>query len=87
MALRPSCKFTFDDEKTYEGFDLGSTWNGFDNVAVSREVLDELIKDFDFDPDNPDQNSDDFRALLKHPMANGLYSLANGYATMIVRKE
>ena len=40
------CKFTFDDEKVYDGFAHGSTWNGFDNVAVTKETLDKIVADF-----------------------------------------
>ena len=32
------CKFTFDDA-VWNGFSHGSTWNGFDNVAVTKRKL------------------------------------------------
>jgi hypothetical protein len=34
MTPKP-CKFTFDDTPAFDGFDLGSTWNGFDNLPVN----------------------------------------------------
>jgi hypothetical protein len=36
-------QFTFDDGVVYDGFAHGSTWNSFDNVAVTRETLDKII--------------------------------------------
>jgi hypothetical protein len=71
----PPCKFTFDDEKVYNGFSHGSTWNGFDNVAVTKETLDQIKQDSEIDGDYFDIE----------PMDNGLYSLADGFSTQIVR--
>lgn len=63
------CKFTFDDEKVYDGFAHGSTWNGFDNVAVTKETLDQIVADLEFANATPD-DLDNFREL--EPMADGL---------------
>ena len=65
----PTCKFTFDDGIVYEGFAHGSTWNGFDNVAVTRETLDKIIAAC-----RDDESREQFRDI--EPMLeNGLYSL------------
>jgi hypothetical protein len=40
------CKFTFDDTPAFDGFAYGSTWNGFDNVAVTPEVRDQIVAYF-----------------------------------------
>jgi hypothetical protein len=78
------CKFTFDDEKTYEGFSHGSTWNGFNNVAVTKDVLEKIIADMKGDETSGmnDETEESFRAI--QPMENGLYSLGWGFATSIV---
>jgi hypothetical protein len=39
----PPCRFKFDDGIVYDGFAHGCTWNGWDNVAVTRETLDKII--------------------------------------------
>ena len=40
------CKFRFDYPETiYHGFAHGSRWNGFDNVAVTKETLDKIRAD------------------------------------------
>ena len=79
----PACKFTFDDSPVFEGFAHGSTWNGFDNVAVTRETLESIALWFearDFDSDSCAA----FREI--EPMEeNGLYSLGWGFATQIVK--
>jgi hypothetical protein len=72
------CKFTFDDEKQYDGFAHGSSWNGFDNVAVTKATLDQIIADCR-DPDT----ADSFREI--EPTADGLYSLGWGFATQVVK--
>ena len=41
-AALPPCRFRFDDDPTWEGFSHGSTWNGFDNVAATRETLERI---------------------------------------------
>lgn len=78
------CKFTFDDERTFDGFALGSTWNGFDNVAVTEAVL-QQVRDW---MEEGGCDADDVDALLSiHADENGLFSLANGYATQIVEEQ
>lgn len=76
----PACKFTFDDETVYDGFSHGSTWNGFDNVAVTKETLDELMRRCA--ADNDADTLRDYGSI--DPMNNGLYSLGWCFATSIV---
>jgi hypothetical protein len=73
------CKFRFDDEKVWDGFAHGSTWNGFDNVAVNANTLQELIE-----AAPTQEDADMFREI--EPMENGLYSLGWGFATCIVEE-
>jgi hypothetical protein len=76
------CRFRFDwPETVYEGFALGSTWNGFDNVCVTEETLDKIIADVAADGAD-DDTLDQFRCLP--PLPNGLYSLGWGFCTQIV---
>ena len=78
----PVCQFTFDDSPVFDGFAHGSKWNGFDNVAVSKETL-ELIIDWFKSQGFGDDTVESFREL--EPMQeNGLYSLGWGFATQIV---
>jgi hypothetical protein len=70
------CKFTFDDERVFEGFAHGSTWNGFDNVAVTKETLDQIIAA------SSAEDAEAFREI--EPMECGLYSLGWGFTTQIV---
>lgn len=80
-----SCKFRFDyPETVYEGFAHGSTWNGFDNVAVTKATLDKILADIAVDGAN-DDTLDQFREI--EPMADGLYSLGWGFATQIIDTE
>jgi hypothetical protein len=81
------CRFRFDwPEKTYPGFAHGSTWNGFDNVAVTRGTLDEIVADLAADGAN-DETLDQFRERGLAPLPSGLYSLGWGFATLIVEYE
>ncbi len=80
MTTLQPCKFTFDDEAIYDGFAHGSTWNGFDNVAVSKATLDRLIAEA-IDPESKEQ----FTEI--EPMADGLYSLGWGFATQILHDD
>lgn len=72
------CKFTFDDGKVWEGFAEGTTWNGFDNVSVTRSTAAAIDAWFG--------NDGSENAVIGDMVAdeNGLISLANGYATQIV---
>jgi hypothetical protein len=83
----PAIKFTFDDSPEFEGFAHGSTWNGFDNVAVSKEErvrIAEWMRATALSGDAIEEVND----LLSIPamVENGLYSLGWGYATQIVRE-
>jgi hypothetical protein len=80
IRMKP-CKFTFDDEKIFDGFAHGSTWNGFDNVAVTKETLEEIIKWAESHGSTAEE-IEDYRGI--EPMENGLISLGWGYATQIV---
>ena len=77
------CKFTFDDGHVWNGFSHGSTWNGFDDVAVTKEVLEQIIAQFERDGCDAD-TVDGFRSI--EPMLNGLYSFGWGYTTEIVEE-
>ena len=76
MKLTP-CKFCFDDGVPFDGYALGSTWNGFDNVAVTPEVL-EQIKRYSASQGYAEA----FEGL--EPDENGLISFANGFSTVIL---
>ena len=82
-ALQP-CKFGFDFGPDYDGFELGSTWNGFDNVAVLPEVRDQIARDLEAEGGDDDIEAvADLRALPVGP--DGLVYLSHGYATQILR--
>ena len=72
------CKFTFDDTPAFDGFSHGSTWNGFDNVAVTPEVIERIKAYFADDADSVDS----FNNLSVGK--DGLISLGWGYTTVIV---
>jgi hypothetical protein len=79
----PVCRFQFDNGPIWDGFAHGSTWNGFDNVAVTKETLDAIASWADAEAMSPEGNGDCFRSI--EPMLhNGLYSLGFGFATRIV---
>lgn len=87
------CKFSFDDSPVFEGFSHGSTWNGFDNVAVTageRERIAAYFRESSVSGDDAENGVADLMAIEPfHP--NGydgrdLYSLGWGYATQIVRE-
>lgn len=76
----PPCRFTMaDGEVEWDGFSHGSTWNGFDNVAVERSVLDQIIAMI-----GVSDEADQLKAI--EPMKNGLYSLGWCWATEITPK-
>lgn len=79
--LMQPCKFTFDDERVFCGYAYGSTWNGFDNVAVTPEVRNEIIAHFKAQGAS-EEDLDQFREI---EIDNGLVSLGWGFATQIVR--
>jgi hypothetical protein len=83
ISMKP-CKFTFNDDSIYDGFAHGSTWNGFDNVAVTKETLEKIIADF-YEAGADKDTEDSFREI--EPMDNGLYSLGWGFATSIVTED
>jgi hypothetical protein len=85
-ALLPPCRFRFDVGPTFEGFAHGSTWNGFDNVAVTRETLDAIAEwAASTAPDDELSKREAREQFIIEPMACGLYSLGWGFATVIVR--
>ena len=75
----PPCKFSFEDTSVFDGYALGSEWNGFHNVAVAsakaRQIADHFRSIGDAD------TADDIEAIP--PDENGLVSFAGGYATQI----
>ena len=72
------CKFSFDDGPDFDGFDLGTRWNGWANVAVTEAVRDQIADWFDGQVE-PETNAE-LRAL---PVVGGLVSLADGYAVTV----
>jgi hypothetical protein len=79
------CKFTFDDSPEFDGFAHGSTWNGFDNVAVTPAELRRIVQWFaETCPDDTEIAASNRDMLAIAPMENGLVSLGWGYATIIV---
>lgn len=70
--------------RRYDGFAHGSTWNGFDNVAVTKATLDQIVADLESANATPD-DLENFRKL--EPIADGLYSLGWGFATQIVAES
>ena len=88
-----ACKFTWDDETVFTGFADGTRWNGFDNVAVTPEVRDEIAAYFEdaakdrraFGAADALETAEDLRAM--EPGPDGLISLAGGFATSIVDDE
>jgi hypothetical protein len=81
METVKPCKFTFDDAKIFDGFAHGSTWNGFDNVAVTKDEWKKIIAWFEFQGFNDDEIR--FRGF--EPMENDLISLGWRFTTRIVR--
>jgi hypothetical protein len=84
MVLKP-CKFTFDDTPSFDGFDLGSTWNGFDNVSVTpteRERIAAYFKNL-YGDDYQEAVGDDLESI--EVGQDGLVCLGWGFATQIVR--
>lgn len=79
----PAVRFKFDlDEPTFDGFAVGTTWNGFDNVCVTPCVLAKIRQHFTAtDPEFEPENFDIAQG------ADGLVSLCDGFATVIVVDE
>src|SRR5829696_3848959 len=74
------CKFTFDATPAFNGFALGSTWNGFDNVSVTPEVRNEIAAYFRGEGDT--ETADDLLSI--DPDKNGLICLGWGYVTQVI---
>jgi hypothetical protein len=74
------CKFTFDNTPAFNGFAHGSKWNGFDNVAVTPEVLRDIADYFEHEGDP--ETARDLKEI--EPMEDGLISLGGGFTTQIV---
>ena len=83
------CTFCFGDGVEFTGFTDGTTWNGFDNVWVSKQVHAQISAHF----------RAEYQVLGYHgaalveamqcfdeiePDSDGLYSYARGFATSIV---
>ena len=51
------CKFTFDATPSFDGFALGTIWNGFDNISVTPEVRDQIVAYFRSEGDNDTADS------------------------------
>jgi hypothetical protein len=88
------CKFTFDDSPEFDGFAHGSTWNGFDNVAVTaaeRERIRDWMYASAIDVLAVGDEVEDLMGINPcdplGPQGQELYSLGWGYATQIVRER
>jgi hypothetical protein len=81
------CKFTFDDTPAFDGFAHGSTWNGFDNVAVTPAVRDQIVAYFkkEYGEEYQEAFGDDFEQC--EIGADGLISLGWKFATQIVEDK
>ena len=77
------CKFTFDASPAFDGFALGSTWNGFDNVSVTPEDRDEIAAYFRREGDT--ETADDLLSI--EPDKSGLICLGGGCVTRINRHD
>jgi hypothetical protein len=84
-AMKP-CKFTFDGTPEFDGFALGSTWNGFDNVSVTPAVREQIAAYFRQDAAQNGFDYDEaYGGIDEIPVgADGLVCLGWGYATQIV---
>ena len=69
--------FAFADDKPYVGYVNGSTWNGFDNVWVTKDVFEKITSDFGAEESRECGLNDII------PNEDGLYSFAYGFATTI----
>jgi hypothetical protein len=74
------CKFTFDATPAFDGFALGSTWNGFDNVSVTPEDRDGIAAYFRREGDTG--TADDLLGI--EPERSGLICLGWGYVTQVI---
>ena len=75
---RPSMKevkFYFDDDKLFDGYHDGTTWNGFQNIWVTKDVHKQVIKHFENDIDC------DLNTI--EPDKYGMFSYSYGYCTSI----
>lgn len=75
------CKFVFDDSPVFDGFAHGSRWNGWDNVAVTPAVHEQIIAWFKKEYGD-EYDEETFNDLM--PMDDGLISYGWGYTTKIV---
>ncbi len=82
--LNKACKFTFDDTPAFDGFAYGSTWNGFDNVAVTPETREQIVAYFK--EQYGSRYEEVFGRYLEECEADesGLISLGWGFCTTIV---
>lgn len=83
------CKFVFDDSPVFDGFSHDSTWNSFDNVAVTaseRERIAAWFKESSIEGGEvATQEVADLMAIEPIEVTDPpLYSLGWGYATQIV---
>jgi hypothetical protein len=74
------CRFVFDDSPAFDGFAHGSTWNGFDNVAVTPDTLAQIKAYYRGIGDECVDESFADIAVGK----DGLISLGWGFTTQIV---
>lgn len=82
MTKLTPCRFVFLDSPIFAGYAYGSTWNGFDNVAVTPAVRDQIVAYF-----SATQPQEDLDSFDIEPDEDGLISLRDGYATEIVETQ
>lgn len=80
-------KFYFGDDPLFDGFADGTTWNGFDNVWITADTMKQITDYFRADYQSAGYHGADLAEVMEcfdiEPDADGLYSLANGFATSI----
>ena len=72
--------FDFGDGFDYYGYTDGTTWNGFNNIWVTEKEYQRIIKHFDHIND-----IDESGLLELKKDESGLYSLAYGFSTIIIK--
>ena len=78
------CQFRFMDSPPIAGYAYGTTWNGFDNIAVTLATAHEIDRYFEVVCALEGWPNEDEPLADMEPDARGLISLAYGYATEIV---
>jgi hypothetical protein len=81
-----ACFFTFDYGPRFAGYSHGTTWNGFDDVSVTLATARAIDRWFATLVAGRLEEELDVRFADLPRGADGLISLAGGYATRIDRE-